>query len=219
MAGPSALVQSGQEEELTYHWRRFFRDDRDPDTWVNRNYQLILETYYEEADLPPGMFDGKVVLDVGGGPTSGLYHSPFMLAARRIVLDPLAHEFQQMIRDDYNHYRNRKDAEEVAGYAEAIPFADRTVDCVISFNSLDHWVDWQQGIREIRRVIRPGGKMFLYVNLGRPSETPGHPHDIDLATIGWICQWGFKMLYGATKWRIRAEGMRTKSYFSLMEAI
>ncbi|WP_292427892.1 class I SAM-dependent methyltransferase [Methanoregula sp.] len=45
--------------------------------------------------------------------------------------------------------------------AESIPLPDISVDLVFSTTSFHHWSDQLQGIREIRRVLRPGGQFFL----------------------------------------------------------
>ncbi|MGO8695833.1 MAG: class I SAM-dependent methyltransferase [Rectinemataceae bacterium] len=45
--------------------------------------------------------------------------------------------------------------------AESLPFDDRTVDVVLSSMSFHHWGDQRKGIREIVRVLRPGGVLCL----------------------------------------------------------
>ncbi len=47
------------------------------------------------------------------------------------------------------------------GSAEAIPLPDALVDLAISTVSFHHWRDQEQGVREIRRVLRPGGQFLL----------------------------------------------------------
>ncbi len=45
--------------------------------------------------------------------------------------------------------------------AELIPLPDSSVDLVVSTTSFHHWQDQLQGIREIRRILRPGGPFLL----------------------------------------------------------
>ncbi len=47
------------------------------------------------------------------------------------------------------------------GTAEALPLADGSVDLVLSTVSFHHWQDQAQGVREVSRVLRPGGHFYL----------------------------------------------------------
>lgn len=65
------------------------------------------------------------------------------------------------------------------GYAEHLPFADSQFDIAISRYSAHHWHDVGQALREVKRVLKPGGKVyFIDVN------APGHAVlDIWLQTV------------------------------------
>lgn len=65
------------------------------------------------------------------------------------------------------------------GYAEQLPFADQQFDIVISRYSAHHWHDVGRALREVKRVLKPGGKViFMDVN------APGNPVlDIWLQTV------------------------------------
>ncbi len=47
------------------------------------------------------------------------------------------------------------------GDVEALPFEDASFDLVISRYSAHHWPQPQQALREIRRVLQPGGQFIL----------------------------------------------------------
>ncbi len=58
----------------------------------------------------------------------------------------------------------------VVGVAEDMPLPDDSVDLVFSRGSIFFWKDPVQGIREVQRVLRPGGKAMI--GGGRGSEYP-----------------------------------------------
>lgn len=47
------------------------------------------------------------------------------------------------------------------GSAEDIPLPEASVDVVLMFLTFHHWTDPLQGLREVRRVLRPGGVALL----------------------------------------------------------
>lgn len=54
----------------------------------------------------------------------------------------------------------------VAGRAEELPLADGSVDLVVSRGSIFFWRDRPAGVREVYRVLRPGGRAMLGGGLG-----------------------------------------------------
>ncbi len=55
----------------------------------------------------------------------------------------------------------------VRGQAESLPLADASVDLVVSRGSIFFWEDRPAGVREVYRVLRPGGKAMLGGGLGK----------------------------------------------------
>jgi ubiquinone/menaquinone biosynthesis C-methylase UbiE len=47
------------------------------------------------------------------------------------------------------------------GTVERMPFADETFDLALAINSMQVWPDVDAGLREIRRVLRAGGRVAL----------------------------------------------------------
>jgi SAM-dependent methyltransferase len=55
----------------------------------------------------------------------------------------------------------------VVGSAEALPLADACADLVVSRGSIFFWQDQTEGVRQVHRALRPGGKAMLGGGLGR----------------------------------------------------
>jgi len=55
----------------------------------------------------------------------------------------------------------------VAGAAEDLPLADASTDLIVSRGSIFFWDDQPAGVREVYRVLRPGGAARLGGGLGR----------------------------------------------------
>jgi SAM-dependent methyltransferase len=49
----------------------------------------------------------------------------------------------------------------VIGVAEDMPFPDNSVDLVVSRGSIFYWKDPAKGLKEVYRVLRPGGKAMI----------------------------------------------------------
>jgi len=58
------------------------------------------------------------------------------------------------------------------GMGEALPLQDASVDLALSTTSFHHWQDQAAGIREIARVLRPGG-YFILVDVSIPDWLGG----------------------------------------------
>ncbi len=58
------------------------------------------------------------------------------------------------------------------GSVERLPFADETFDKTLAINSMQAWPDPLAGLREIQRVLKPGGHVALgfTINSGQPKE-------------------------------------------------
>ncbi len=114
---------------------------------------------------------GNDVLDVGcgtgtatvemarrvapNGRITGIDPSPEMLAVARTLLPKADANVQWLL-----------------GRAEALPFAAQSFDRVSAFFSLRNMGDWRHAVREIHRVLRPGG-LAAVLDMLQPASTLG----------------------------------------------
>ncbi len=118
------------------------------------------------ADVGPG----DRVLDVGCGPggaareaarrgaaVTGVDPAPLMLALGRSL----------------SRGRPGHNIVFVQGTAEALPVPDRAVTVAWAISSAHHWADVAAGLRELHRVLEPGGRLIIAERLARPGAR-GH---------------------------------------------
>lgn len=107
------------------------------------------------------------VLDIG----TGGGHAAFRAAAsaREVVAYDVSPEMLAAVMQEA---ARRGIANLVAeqGAAEALPFPDAHFDTVISRFSAHHWGDFAQGLREARRVLKPGG-FAVFIDIVAPEST------------------------------------------------
>jgi ubiquinone/menaquinone biosynthesis C-methylase UbiE len=95
---------------------------------------------------------GMAVLDVGCGP-GRLVGMLRERGVRCVGLD--------MSGGLLREARQQNDAPYVQGDAHALPIADARFDRVLAMNALYHMANWRQVLVELRRVVRPGGRVVV----------------------------------------------------------
>jgi len=86
-----------------------------------------------------------LVLDVGcDDPEIGAALLP--PSTRYVGLDPFCRRLQPF---------------RVIGFGEQLPFLNNSFDCIMFNTSLDHILDWRRAIGEARRVLVPGGLLYI----------------------------------------------------------
>jgi ubiquinone/menaquinone biosynthesis C-methylase UbiE len=113
---------------------------------------------------------GERVLDVGAGMGPAT-----VLAAKTgasvLAVDPTP--YMRRILSVRRLGQRRRAAIRVAdGSAESIPADDRSVDASWTVNTMHHWTDLDAAVRELARVLRPGGRLLL---VDEDFDAPEHP--------------------------------------------
>ncbi|MBM1189465.1 class I SAM-dependent methyltransferase [Pseudomonas weihenstephanensis] len=149
---------------------------------------------------------GARVLDLG----CGAGHVSFHVAAR--VKDVVAYDLSQQMLDVVQaaaSERGLHNISAVRGAAERLPFADGEFDYVFSRYSAHHWSDLGQALREVRRVLKPGG-VAAFIDV----ISPGSPlFDTYLQSVEVLRDTSHVRDYSAGEWlrQVSEAGLHTRS--------
>jgi ubiquinone/menaquinone biosynthesis C-methylase UbiE len=148
--------------------------------------KIILRWIKRQVDLPPG----GLFLEIGCGRGVGaaLLLREFSPAAVHAM------DLDEDMINEARKYLNGAEKQHIhlyVGDAMQLPYQDAAVDAVFGFGVLHHLPDWPGGMREIARVLKPGGIYFLeefyppvYLNflarrlLSHPEENRFFSHDL-----------------------------------------
>lgn len=144
---PEDLDKSAQRGEPSHVWR----DGQE------RRFSMLREA-------AGNRLDGKVLVDGCG---VGMYLSRLVPVSGMVV--GLDIELPR-VKDSRKFSQNV-----ICAAGEYVPLASESFDLVFSHEVLEHVQDDQKAIREMVRVLKPGGRIVLFCpNRGYPFETHGH---------------------------------------------
>ena len=112
------------------------------------------------------------VVDIGCGPGTAASHAAH-LGARVTGVDPAA-----VMRRVARVLTVGRRVRYVDGRAEALPLADDSATVAWSLATVHHWPDLDAGLREVQRVLRPGGRFLAMERRTQPGAR-------GLAGHGW----------------------------------
>lgn len=158
-------------------------------TWLKLHQEV---KYLEDLMLDKTAFQSLKVLDIGSGP----YPSALVFEGSDLYcLDPLLPEY---IKAGFPiHYYNC--VKFIYGFSENIPIRDDFFDVVISVNAIDHVDDIYSTSNEIKRVLKPGGKIRIHAHYHPKTVTEPLElnDDVMLNVFSW-CN-GFKKINESTQ--------------------
>jgi len=121
-----------------------------------------------------GVRDGARILDMGCGGGRHAYEA-WRRGATVVALDldeqelkGVSYVVDQML--DAGELPHGRVGGPVKGSALSLPFADATFDCIITSEVLEHIWDDRGAIRELVRVLRPGGRLAATVPTRWPER-------------------------------------------------
>jgi ubiquinone/menaquinone biosynthesis C-methylase UbiE len=139
---------------------RMHGDFTHPDSYDRRVRHLLNRMRNRIVDdiAAAGLEPGSRILDVGTGPG----RLPLAIAAAFPTLRVDAVDLSVEMIEYARGVAGDAPVTFAVGDVARLPFPDDTFDLVVSSLSQHHWVDVEGGIRDLRRVLRPGGRMWIY---------------------------------------------------------
>ncbi|MBP2299377.1 glycosyltransferase [Azospirillum picis] len=142
-------------------YRRHFRPDH-PTTPFYRIYDEKRRAVAAELERSPRLR----ILDVGGG--YGRITGPF--AERHdVTLVDISHEMLNEAKERFPALTVQQ------ADARKLPFPDASFDLVIAMDLLCHLPDLEAGVRELRRVVKPGGRIACDTTNANPLWVVAYP--------------------------------------------
>jgi ubiquinone/menaquinone biosynthesis C-methylase UbiE len=121
----------------------------------------------EELARIAGAHPAASALDLG----CGAGHAAYRLAplVNRVVAYDLSADMLKVVAAEAER-RGFSNIATQQGPAEELAFGDESFDAVVTRHSAHHWHDFAAGLREARRVLKPGG-LAVFMD----AVTPGQP--------------------------------------------
>lgn len=137
------------------------------DGWVARAYDRGVQAAFRDVfpplvdDLAEGMRGARRLLDAGCGPGQFTVLTAESLPGTEVWGIDLAPTMIELAR---RHAAESPAADRLhfdVGDVAKLPFPDGQFDVVVSSGSIKHWPDAGAGLRELYRVLAPGGRAFV----------------------------------------------------------
>ena len=135
---------------------------------------------------------GDRILDLGCG--TGWASRRMALMAGEVVGLDVADEMLQRARTASGGLAN---VSYVWGSAERIPFSDGNFTKVLSVESFYYYADQGKALDELRRVMAPGGKLFILINLYKDNHY----------SLRWV-----------SELKVPVQALSEREYIALLEA-
>ena len=152
------LAQRALERQLEYQQRKAqqVRGHEDEIVLAMKDASLRVRELLEK--FQPIAPEARAI-EVGSGAHGLIF---YFGAALAIGVDPLAVSYAAL----FPHWQ--RCAQTVAAIGESLPFADQSFDVVLCDNVVDHAESPSQIVRELARILKPGGLLYFTVNIHHP---------------------------------------------------
>lgn len=128
--------------------------------WVNSPLRVLVqvwETRFFQAldDMP----SGGACLEIGCGRGAALPLITRHFHPRRLDALDIDHGMVRMAGGRHGRMDSRGLV--MAADAQGLPYRDHCLDAVFNFGIIHHLENWRQGLQEVARVLRSGGRFYF----------------------------------------------------------
>ena len=113
---------------------------------------------------------GEHVIDLGAGMGPATVRAA-QCGAHVLAVDPTPY-MRRILKLRRLGSPHRANITVVEGAAESLPVEAGTIDALWTVNTVHHWTNISSAVGEMRRVLRPGGRVVL---VDEDFEDPAHP--------------------------------------------
>jgi len=182
-------MNSHQEAELQF-WRNTFRSYPTAEAYVGvrqndfKEYRAFVPEILHESGNGLDLACGLVSVFEGNGGPANIW-----------AVDALLNEYDGIYRPVASgiHYQ-QADGENLSVFPEGF------FDFVWCYNAMDHTPNPVMMANEIRRVLKPGGRLYFYVNFDRPPLAPAHYALWDKRRVDEMLSDGFHLRRATVAW-------------------
>lgn len=165
-----------RERDFLAHWCRALLDPKDPQRarWLRMELEQIARNEAIAAEVARFVaLDGAAVLDLG----CQLGALPIALAARGARVTGVDVDAALLEAAALRVRGHGASVTLVRAVGEALPFDDARFDAVTFIDVIEHVDDPRKTLRELARVLRPGGTLYLFgPNRLSPTNLRADPH-------------------------------------------
>lgn len=123
-------------------------------------YETVAEEIFRKCQPKEGLW-----IDLGAGPGGVGLALAKQTTSTIVLIDPNEGALQEALNKAQTTGLSKR-VVAIKAQAEAIPLEDNCIDLVVSRGSIFFWNDRVQGLREVYRILRPGGVAMIGGGLG-----------------------------------------------------
>lgn len=124
--------------------------------WDQMRQSFFSEAVREKALTVAGVRSGEIAADIGAG--TGFITEGLVLAGLRVIV---VDQSEAMLAEMKEKFAGIEGIDYRLGEAENLPISDLSVDHVFANMCLHHVESPSQAIKEMVRILKPGGKMVI----------------------------------------------------------